>query len=149
MSEKNLDLPVNRSMPTSMVIPELAYRDVAEAVEWLCSAFGFEERLRIGNHRAQLTFGQGSVIVTRLDSAQETASAGISTHSVMVRVNDIDRHFERAARYGARIIHPPSDYPYGERQYTAVDRGGHVWTFSQTIADVDPASWGGSLPGPS
>ena len=31
----------------------------------------------------------------------------------------------------------------GERQYTAVDLGGHVWTFSQSIADVAPEGWGG------
>lgn len=44
-----------------------------------------------------------------------------------------------------RILRPPTDYPYGERQYTAADPAGHVWTFSQTLADVDPASWGGTL----
>jgi hypothetical protein len=34
-------------------------------------------------------------------------------------------------------------HPFGERQYTAADPGGHVWTVSQTIADVDPRDWGG------
>ena len=52
---------------------------------------------------------------------------------------------EQASRAGARILSPPTDYPYGERQYTAEDIGGHTWTFSQSIADVDPASWGGEL----
>ena len=47
---------------------------------------------------------------------------------------------------GAQILRPPADHPFGERQYTAVDIGGHRWTFSQTIADVDPASWGGLVP---
>jgi uncharacterized glyoxalase superfamily protein PhnB len=28
-----------------------------------------------------------------------------------------------------------------QRQYSVVDVGGHVWTFSQSIADVDPDSW--------
>ena len=51
----------NRSMLKSVVIPQLAYRDVGEAVSWLCSAFGFKERVRIGNHRAQLTFPGGGV----------------------------------------------------------------------------------------
>jgi uncharacterized glyoxalase superfamily protein PhnB len=49
-----------------------------------------------------------------------------------------------AARNGAHILSPPTDYPYGERQYSAEDLGGHRWTFSQSIADVDPASWGGT-----
>jgi uncharacterized glyoxalase superfamily protein PhnB len=49
------------------------------------------------------------------------------------------------AKSGAKIIQEPSDFPYGERQYTVEDPGGHHWTFSQSIADVDPASWGGTL----
>jgi uncharacterized glyoxalase superfamily protein PhnB len=43
----------NRSMPRSTVIPVLAYKDVVEAVEWLCETFGFTERWRAGNHRAE------------------------------------------------------------------------------------------------
>jgi uncharacterized glyoxalase superfamily protein PhnB len=63
----------------------------------------------------------------------------------MVRVVDADAHCARARAAGADIIQPPTDFPYGERQYTAVDLGGHVWTFSQTVADVSPQSWGGVL----
>jgi uncharacterized glyoxalase superfamily protein PhnB len=133
----------NRSMPSSVVIPELAYPDVREAVEWLCRMFGFRERLRIADHRSQLSLGEGSVIVTgqRVDSAPSVAS----DHAVMVRVADVDDHYQRSERSGARIVSPPTDFPYGERQYTAVDLGGHRWTFSQTIADVDPGTWGGTL----
>ena len=129
---------MNRSMPPSVVIPELPYPDVRQAVDWLCRSFGFVERLRIGNHRAQLSFGQGSVIVTG-QGGNPSASA------LLVRMNDIDNHYEHAKQAGARIISPPADYPYGERQYTAEDPGGHRWTFSQTIADVDPSAWGGML----
>jgi uncharacterized glyoxalase superfamily protein PhnB len=130
---------VNRSIPESVVIPELAYRDVLEAARWLCEAFGFRERLRIADHRVQLSFGQGAVIVIERHGGQEVGS------SVLVRVEDADRHHDRAVQHGARILRPPTDYPYGERQYTAQDLGSHVWTFSQTLADVDPASWGGVL----
>ena len=127
----------NRSIPDATVIPELAYADVVEASDWLCEAFGFEVRLRIGNHRAQLVLGEGAVIVTELGD-----QAGPS--SVLVRVADAAAHHERAARAGAKILDPPTDYPYGERQYNAEDPGGHRWTFSQSIADVDPGSWGGT-----
>jgi len=44
---------------------------------------------------------------------------------VMVRVSDINSHHDRAKQHGARILRPPpTDYPYGERQYTAEDSGG-------------------------
>lgn len=129
----------NRSMPAAVIIPELPYPDVREAVAWLCRTFGFTERLRIGNHRAQLSFGEGSLVV-----AQKSAHSNPS-FSVMVRVNEIDRHYEAVKESGAQIIAVPTDYPYGERQYTVEDPGGHRWTFSQTIADIDPKTWGGIL----
>ena len=126
----------NRSVPASAVIPVLAYDDVAKASDWLCRAFGFKERLRIGDHRAQLVFGDGAVILIRGADARG---------AVLVRVDDADSHYARAKNSGARILEPPTDFPYGERQYNAEDIGGHVWTFSESIADVDPASWGGLL----
>lgn len=127
----------NRSMPPGVIIPELPYDDVGEAAAWLCQAFGFKERLRIGNHRCQLSFGQSSVVVI------ERKEPGISY--ILVHVDDVDSYYERASQSGARIINPPADYPFGERQCTVEDLGGHRWTFSQTIAEVDPKSWGGIL----
>jgi hypothetical protein len=38
---------------------------------------------------------------------------------------------------------PVLDYMYGERQYGAEDFAGHRWTFTETLADVDPQTWGG------
>jgi hypothetical protein len=33
----------NRSMPPGTIIPELVYDDLAAAVAWLCTAFGFKD----------------------------------------------------------------------------------------------------------
>lgn len=124
------------------MIPELAYPDIGKAIHWLCDAFGFTLRLRIANHRAQMNVGDGAVVLTELGEGQGT---GIG-HSVMVRVENVDRHHERAIQRGARVLRPPADHPFGERQYTVEDFTGRRWTFSQTIADVDPTTWGG-VPG--
>ena len=138
----------NRSIPDSGVIPELAYRDVAAAVRWLSHAFGFHERLRIGDHRAQLLIsldpGGGAVVV--MDRSHETdADMPPSGHGILVRVRDVDAHFATASAAGAEIEASPQTHPFGERQYSARDLDGHRWTFSQTVADVDPATWGGTL----
>jgi uncharacterized glyoxalase superfamily protein PhnB len=129
-------------MPASTVIPVLAYPDVAEAVAGLSAAFGFSLRLGIGDHRAQLNAGDGAVVVTGGGSSGEPGGRD----SVMIRVADAHAHCERARAHGARILSPPTDHPYGERQYTAVDHAGRAWTFSESIADVDPREWGGTLP---
>jgi uncharacterized glyoxalase superfamily protein PhnB len=131
----------NRSMPRCPVIPELAYPNVGDAIDWLCEAFGFTLRLRIANHRAQLNVGDGAIVLTERRGAAGDVDVG---HAVMVRVEDVDRHEQRARQGGAQIIGPPTTYPYGERQYTARDLGGHYWTFSQSVADVDPVEWGGT-----
>lgn len=67
---------------------------------------------------------------------------GEVTQYVHVNVEDVDRHFERAKGFGARIVSSPTDMPFGERHYTVEDHAGHWWTFSQHIADVAPEQWG-------
>ena len=136
----------NRSIPAATVVPVLIYPDVREAVAWLEGAFGFAERVRIGeNHRSQLRAGEGAVIVGDVRHDRRPPRAGEVTHSVLVRVEDVESHCARARAHGAEILEEPTDFDYGERQYTAADPAGHHWTFSQTLADVDPASWGGEL----
>ncbi len=134
----------NRSIPAATVIPVLVYPDVGQAVAWLSAAFGFVERVRIGeNHRAQLQFGEGAVVVADVAADRDAPRPGEVTHSVIVRVEDARTHCERARAHGARILMEPTDMAYGERQYNAEDPGGHRWTFSETLADIAPEAWGG------
>ena len=138
-------MKTNRSIAASTVIPVLFYPDVRAAVDWLGAAFGFVERLRIGeNHRAQLSFGDGAVIVADVRDDRRPPRQGEVTHSVLVRVDDARAHYERAREHGARILMDPKDFEFGERQYAAEDPAGHHWTFSETIADVAPEQWGGT-----
>jgi uncharacterized glyoxalase superfamily protein PhnB len=127
----------NRSIPQCSVMPVLHYRDVRAAVAWLTFVFGFKQRLQITDHRSQLLFGNGALIAAQSDEPSPSA--------LLVRVPHIDSHHQHAKECGATIVRPPADHPYGERQYTVTDPFGHVWTFSQTIADSDPAQWGGVL----
>jgi uncharacterized glyoxalase superfamily protein PhnB len=142
-------MQANRSIPAATVIPVLTYPDVREAVAWLSAAFGFFERVRIGeNHRAQLRFGDGGLIVADAHGDRRPPHPGEVTHSVMVRIDNAREHCERARDHGARILMEPTDFEYGERQYRAEDPAGHQWTFSQTLADIAPEDWGGACVNP-
>jgi uncharacterized glyoxalase superfamily protein PhnB len=137
----------NRSAPTATVVPILVYEDVESAVEFLVRAFGFAEHLHARgpdgriNH-AQLRVGEGSIIIGRQGGPFRAPRPNEVSQYVHVTVTDVDEHFQRAREHGARIVETPQDTPFGERQYTAEDPGGHRWTFSQHIADVAPAQWG-------
>ena len=136
-------MTTNRSMPPGPVIPELPYADVPVAAKWLCNAFGFTERLRIGSHRIQLHVGAGAIVVVEAD-----ADTNAGRCRVMVPVSDVDAHYARARATGANVSGEPTTYQFGERQYSVVDLGGHRWTFTQTVADSNPAEWGGELVNP-
>ncbi len=140
----------NRSIPTPTVIPVLTYPDVREAVAWLSAAFGFVERLRIGeNHRAQLRVGDdGAVIVADVRGDRHPPRSGEACHLVLVRVDDARACCERARAHGARILMEPTDFEYGERQCQVEDPAGHQWMFTQTLDDVAPEEWGGELVNP-
>jgi hypothetical protein len=83
-----------------------------EAVEWLSAAFGFVERVRIGeNHRSQLSVGDAAVIVGDVRRDRRPPRPGEVTHSVMVRVDNANAHCEHARFHGARIIMEPTPAP--------------------------------------
>jgi uncharacterized glyoxalase superfamily protein PhnB len=59
----------NRSAPAATGVPILVYADVGKAVDWLCRAFGFRERLRVQHGgsvaHAQLVVGDGAIMMGR------------------------------------------------------------------------------------
>jgi uncharacterized glyoxalase superfamily protein PhnB len=136
---------ISRTTGSASVVPELVYDDVPGAIDWLCRVFGFTELWRAGSHRARLAFGNGVVIVGDADSQYGRTVPGDGdsrSHAVMVKLDDVDAHHDRARDEGARILSAPTDFHYGERQYSALDLAGHRWTFTQTIADLAPEDWG-------
>lgn len=137
--------PRNRSIPDATFIPVRSYPDIDAAVAWLRDVLGARERLRIPGHRVQLAVGNGAMVVAAWDPVAVPATGGRPPAVLMVRVPDVRAAYDRALALGATGLTPPVDHPYGERQASVRDPAGHAWTLTQTIADVDPASWGGQL----
>jgi len=140
----------NRSAPTATVVPILVYEDVAAALEFLTRAFGFTERLRAEyggaiNH-AQMDVGECSIMMGRQGGPFRAPqdSSTVSQYAT-VHVENVDAHFARAKAEGATIVKTPEDMPFGVRQYTAKDIGGHWWTFSENLRDVAPEEWGAKV----
>ena len=139
----------NRSLPDATFIPVRSYPDLDAAVVWLRDVLGARERLRVsgdtGPHRVQLTVGNGAVVVAAWDADAVPATGGRPPAVLMVRVPDVNTAYDRALALGATGLTPPVDHPFGERQASVRDPAGHAWTLTQTIADVDPTTWGGEL----
>jgi uncharacterized glyoxalase superfamily protein PhnB len=135
------------------MIPMLTYEDVGAAADWLSTAFGFRpsgEQYRDDEGRvthAELAYGDGEVMLgfgspeyrSPRRHAQECEQAAkwldnpYVVDGVLVQVEDLDAHLERARTAGAEILRGPDDQPFG-RLYTAADVEGHRWMFVQPPA---------------
>jgi len=129
----------------SSIYPSLTYADARAAIEWLCEAFGFEERLIVPNEdggvmHSELQLGDGVVMVSspkpEQDRVAPTPNAGTS-YTLCVRVDDPDAHHARAKAAGATIVMELVDEEYGARGYMAADLEGYRWYFS----DYSPGKW--------
>jgi uncharacterized glyoxalase superfamily protein PhnB len=132
------------------VVPMLSYMDGPRAMDWLATAFGFEERQRWLNDRGDLTHGEmstgrGLIMLATPASDYESplrhrsgcAAAAAWSRSpwvidgVLVYVDDITSHFERARNSGATLLSDIESGPDGSRLYRVEDVEGHRWMFMQ------------------
>lgn len=122
----------------------LVYRDLAAAHRFLVEVFGFgagprhEEDGRVMH--AEVHVGDGVVWLhpelgrMRLASP---ATSGTASHCMAVHVDDVEAHHERTRAAGAEIAYPPTDMPYGVREYAARDLEGGLWSFMQQTGEDD------------
>ena len=122
----------------AIIIPCLRYRDAKAAIEWLCTAFGFERQVAYpdeagGIAHAQLVLGQSMIMLGshREDDvgALQVVPNGPVTQSLYVIVEDADAHHARAVAAGAEVVLPLQTEDYGGRGYSCRDPEGHVWNF--------------------
>ena len=136
---------------TSTIIPCLRYRDAPAAIDWLCRAFGFARRAVYADgatvHHAQLSFGNGMVMLGSVDNASEFGrrmaqpdELGLrETQCPCVIVADADAHYAQARAAGAVIVDDIRDQDYGGRGYSCRAPEGHLWWFGSYDPWKDPA----------
>jgi uncharacterized glyoxalase superfamily protein PhnB len=122
------------------IIPGLRYRHAPAAIDWLCSAFGFEKQLVVPGENdtimhAQLTFGNSMIMlgsvrdneVGDLMMKQPDEIGGAETQTSYLIVQDADAHYAKATAAGAQVVREIKDQDYGGRGYSCRDLEGHIW----------------------
>jgi uncharacterized glyoxalase superfamily protein PhnB len=132
----------------STIVPSLRYRDALSAIDWLIGAFGFEKQAvylgpdNITVMHAQLTFGNGMVMLGSVDNGGEAGKLMVQPDEVGLRetkgiyliVNDADAVYATAKATGAEMVLDIRDMDYGGRAFTCRDLEGHLWS----IGTYDP-----------
>lgn len=141
----------NRSVPTDSILPHLYYENMDDALVWLTKMFGFVEHFRFALpdgqlHGVMMHHGDAWIMLKNSVPTQTSpAKNGVRTQSLSVFLDDVEEHYRHAKSSGAQIVEELFDTEYGERQYSALDLEGHLWTFSKHIRDVSPDSWGAKI----
>lgn len=142
----------NRSVPTDILMPHVAYQDLGQAIDWLGLVFGFEEQYRYGNPLSGAQMHLGDAWIMAIQAKQGRSSPkqlGYGTQSLTIFVEAIEEHFQRAKAAGAMLVEALHETVYGELQYAVEDLDGHLWLFSRHAHDADPASWGATVAQPA
>jgi uncharacterized glyoxalase superfamily protein PhnB len=127
------------------LIPCLRYKNAPAAIDFLCTAFGFERHAVYTDdsdpgivHHAQLLLAGNMVMlgsaspgpVKDLFRWMTPSEAGGITMCVCAVIDDPDAHAARARAAGAEIVVEPHDNEgYPGRSYDARDPEGNVWNF--------------------
>ncbi|MEO8701584.1 MAG: VOC family protein [Kofleriaceae bacterium] len=128
----------------------LVYQDAQKAIDWLCTAFGFEVRLKVEGdagvvQHSELTFGEGLIMVSDERGGKPgnvkkspRSVGGANTQTIMIYVDDVNAHCERATKAGAKVTYEPTVSDYGEdywsdRSYECEDLEGHRWWFCERL----------------
>jgi DNA-binding transcriptional MerR regulator len=119
----------------------LVYADIEAAYDHLVNVFGLGAGLlerdadgRVGH--GEVEAGDGVIWLHRVSpefGLDSPRSLGASSATVMVMVDDVDAHFDRAKAAGAQIAYEPVDQPYGVREYGARDPEGFLWSFATPL----------------
>lgn len=123
------------------LIPLLVYEDIPAAHDFLVAAFGFGsggvERNAEGQPiHAEVRAGAHTIWLHRVTEQHDLGSPrtpGVAGSGLVVFVDDVDAHYQRARTAGARIDSEPQDMPYGQREYGARDPEGHRWWFAAPL----------------
>jgi uncharacterized glyoxalase superfamily protein PhnB len=129
------------------VIPMLAYENGPAAMDWLITAFGFEEKTRWIGNDGKLSHGElltGDTVIMlssapddyqspkTLQEVYEPAKRWFDVpwilNGVLVYVPDLEAHFKQAVKAGATILSEIEDTPSGKR-YRVADLEGQRWFF--------------------
>ena len=125
----------------------MLYKDVGKALKWLQKAFAFKEYGdkfagkdgTILHAAVQISKG-GEVVMMGCPGPKykNPKKLGVATQMLYITVDNVDKHFARAKKAGAKVVSKLEDTFYGDRRYGAADPEGHQWFFAQHVRDVSP-----------
>ena len=129
------------------VVPYLAVRNAARAIEFYQKVFGATEAYRLTDPAGKIGHAEIQIGESRMMLSDESPDFGALSPETIggspvkfhISVANVDEMVQRALDAGAILVRPVTDQFYGERNGMVADPFGYSWFISTTIKEVSPA----------
>lgn len=138
-----------KSLPErySSVMAYLTVKDAPGAIAWYTKALGAEELYRMTAPDGMVGHAELRIGDTVIMLGEESVAWGNKSPNTLggtpvklgLFVDDVDAVIAAAVAAGAKLISPPADEFYGQRDGRIEDPFGHVWIIGTYLRDVPPA----------
>ena len=156
-STRMIDRPERKStmsttgapIATATIVPYLCVHDGEAALRFYADAYGASEVMRVEGDDGRLGHAEFVIGGTSFYLSDEYPEMGVVSPQTLggtavalhLTVTDVDSVFARAVEAGATPVTEPADQPHGSRHGTLLDPFGHRWMLSQTLEDLDVATY--------
>ena len=115
------------------LVPEIRYRSLASATQWLQRELGFETTFEVSGPdgvpvHIEMRLGGGTLFVG--PRSTDRGVFGDVLQFLNLIVDDCDRHHANARAAGANVVIAPRDTPFGARFYAVRDPEQMLWWVS-------------------
>src|SRR5215471_9009370 len=125
------------------VIPALAFKGAAAAIDWYKKVFNAKEKMRMENPdktimHAEILIDDCMIMIAEenLEYNSSPKTLGGNSVNLCVYVPKVDDVIKKAIDNGAKLIKPAEDQFYGDRSGRIEDPFGYRWIVATHVRDV-------------
>ena len=111
--------------------PVLAVHDLERSAAWYRDVLGCETRDPDPGDWTFCRSGPIDFMLGRCPGAVPASELGDHSYIAYLRVDDVGAFYERAVILGAEIVKPPTDEPWGMREFGVRSPDGHRFMLGQ------------------
>jgi uncharacterized glyoxalase superfamily protein PhnB len=114
--------------------PVLAVHDLERSAAWYRDVLGCETRDPDPGNWTFCRSGAIDFMLGRCPDAMAASELGDHSYVAYLRVDDVETFHDRAVNAGAEILKPPTDEPWGMREFGVRSPDGHRFMLGQPSA---------------